>query len=296
VPTIAYVSPSTELVGSSSTVVTVTGTGFVSSTAIDINGTARPTNYTSATQVSVTVSAADLTAAGTLSVTAINPAPGGGNSTRIAFVVANPVAQLLSISPTTVTQGTASTITLSGSGFNAASVGLWNGSARPTAFVSNTSLQVSLTASDVQTAGTGLLAIINPAPGGNTTSSVQLSIVPVAPVVSSVTPSSVLVGANGSSPLAVTMYGSSFAANATLTINGSALAIVSQNATSISTAIPPSYLAQAGKLELVVTNPGPVAAASGSVYVQCGRSPHHLDSVSRIGANWKPHFGGPGNW
>jgi hypothetical protein len=38
-PTIASVSPSTELVSSSSPVVTVTGTGFVSTTAIDINGT-----------------------------------------------------------------------------------------------------------------------------------------------------------------------------------------------------------------------------------------------------------------
>ena len=261
-PTIASVSPTTEQVGATNPKVTVTGTNYVSTTVINVNGSARPTTFTSSTQVSVALSAADLATAGTLSLSAVNPTPGGGSSAQIAVIVANPVAQLISISPATVSQGSAPTINLSGSGFDAASVGTWNGSQRPTTFISSTSLQVGLTASDTQTAGVGLLAVINPAPGGNTSSSVQLSIVPVTPIISSVTPSSALVGANGNTPLPVTIYGSNFAANATLTINSSALAIISQTSTSISTAIPSSYLAQAGKLDLVVTNPEVVSTQS----------------------------------
>jgi uncharacterized repeat protein (TIGR01451 family) len=261
-PTIASVSPSNQLVSSLSPVVIITGTGFVSTTVININGTARPSTYISATSVSVTLSAADLSAAGTLSLTAINPAPGGGSSAQIAFTVANPVAQLVSISPTNVSEGVAATITLSGSGFDGASVGLWNGSSRPTRFVSSTTLQIGLTASDTQAAGVGQLAVMNPAPGGNTTASIQLFIGPVTPMISSVTPSSALVAASPGSPLSIILSGSNFAANATVTINGSALTIVSQNATSISTAIPASDLAQAGQLPLVVTNPGTVPTPS----------------------------------
>ena len=261
-PTIASISPTSETVGTSSTVVVVTGTGFDPSTVIDVNGASRTTTFTGATQVAVTLTSADFAAVGSLSLTAVNPVPGGGNSAQIAFNVTNPVAQLISVSPATVPEGSAATITLSGSGFEANSVGTWNGSPRPTTFSSNTSLQVALTASDTQTAGSGQLAVMNPGPGGNTSSPIQLSIVPLTPIISSVTPSSVLVGANGHSPLPITIYGSQFAANATLTINSSVLAIVSQTPTSIATAIPPSYLAQVGKLELMVTNPATVSMQS----------------------------------
>ncbi|AXC12924.1 hypothetical protein ACPOL_3641 [Acidisarcina polymorpha] len=71
-------SPSLAPAGES-TAITFTGTGFVPSTVVLVNNTPVPTTYQSATSVvaEVTVSPSDT---GNLSITAQNPAPGGGTS------------------------------------------------------------------------------------------------------------------------------------------------------------------------------------------------------------------------
>jgi hypothetical protein len=55
VPTITSINPNSEAAGISSAVVAVTGTGFDPSTVIDVNGSSRTTSFTTATQVSVTL-------------------------------------------------------------------------------------------------------------------------------------------------------------------------------------------------------------------------------------------------
>jgi hypothetical protein len=52
---------------------------------------------------------------------------------------------------------------------------LWNGSTRPTIAVSTTVLQVSLSASDLQSIGTGSLTVSNPAPAASTSPVSQLT-------------------------------------------------------------------------------------------------------------------------
>jgi hypothetical protein len=63
---------------------TVTGAGFVAGTQMRWNGADRTTSVTSATQLVVTISAADY-AAGSAVLTAQNPAPGGGASNELLF-------------------------------------------------------------------------------------------------------------------------------------------------------------------------------------------------------------------
>ena len=50
-PTITTISPVSALAGTASAVVTVTGTGFVPSTVIDVNGSIRATTYINSTRV-----------------------------------------------------------------------------------------------------------------------------------------------------------------------------------------------------------------------------------------------------
>jgi hypothetical protein len=64
---------------------TITGTNFVSTSAVNFNGKVEPTTFVSATQVTAAIPASDVATAGNVNVTVTNPNPGGGTSTP-AFV------------------------------------------------------------------------------------------------------------------------------------------------------------------------------------------------------------------
>jgi uncharacterized repeat protein (TIGR01451 family) len=185
-----------------------------------------------------------------------NPAPGGGNSANTAFDISSPTPLVTGISPQTAAAGAAIVITITGTGFEVNSVVEWNGSARPTTFVLPTKLQVSLSASDLQTPGIGKILVSNPGPGSSATGPAQLTITGAAAAITAVTPPNTLVSTSATVPLPITIQGTNFAANATVSANNQALTIASQTATSIVTAIPPASLVVPGGLSLVVTNPG----------------------------------------
>ena len=65
---------------------------------------------------------------------------------------------------------------MNGSGFMAGSVVRWNGSNRPTTFVSATQLQASIAASDIAAEGTANVTVFTPAPGGGTSTAVAFTI------------------------------------------------------------------------------------------------------------------------
>jgi Tol biopolymer transport system component len=56
----------------------------------------------------------------------------------------------------------------------------WNGSNRPTTFVSDTRLQAAIPASDLAFAGTATVTVVNPTPGGISSNAVTFSIAPAA--------------------------------------------------------------------------------------------------------------------
>jgi uncharacterized repeat protein (TIGR01451 family) len=92
VPTIASLSPTSATPGGSAFTLTVNGTGFVSGgvSTVRWNGAARSTTFVSATQLTASIDAADIAAAGAASVTVANAAPGGGTSNAATFTTATP--------------------------------------------------------------------------------------------------------------------------------------------------------------------------------------------------------------
>jgi uncharacterized protein (DUF2141 family) len=64
---------------------TVNGTGFVSTSTVNWNGSALATTFVSGSQLTAVVSAADIATASTASVTVVNPPPGGGTSNVVFF-------------------------------------------------------------------------------------------------------------------------------------------------------------------------------------------------------------------
>jgi hypothetical protein len=90
--------------GGSAFTLTVNGTGFVSSSVVHWNGSARATTFVGDSQVTAAISAADIANAGTASVTVVNRAPGGGTSNVAFLSITNPttfVTMSLASSPQT---------------------------------------------------------------------------------------------------------------------------------------------------------------------------------------------------
>jgi len=86
------VVPDTAAPGGAGFTLTVNGTGFVSASTVDWNGSARTTTFVSATQLTAAITAADIATAGTASITVVNPSPGGGASNVVFFPITNATA------------------------------------------------------------------------------------------------------------------------------------------------------------------------------------------------------------
>ena len=94
---------------------------------------------------------------------------GGGSSSQLP---PNPAPSMSSLSPSSATTcGTAFSLTVNGSNFISMSAVQWNGSGRTTTYVNATKLTADITAADVAVAGTASVTVLNPAPGGGTSSS-----------------------------------------------------------------------------------------------------------------------------
>ena len=179
-PTLASVTPPSAVAGSAAITITATGANFVSGSVIDWNGSPLASTFVSATQLTATVPASDLTTSGTAKLTVVTPAPGGGSSSPINFAInpaANPTPAITSLAPAQFTAGgSALTLTVAGTGFLSSSQILWNGTPRTTSFQSATTLTAQIAAADVATAGTATVAVSNLAPGGGSSNVLNFAI------------------------------------------------------------------------------------------------------------------------
>jgi hypothetical protein len=160
-PVASSLSPSTATAGGPAFMLVVNGSGFVPSSVVRWNGGTRSTTFVSGTELQASITAADIAAAGSVPVTVVTPAPGGGTSTALTFTItaASPVATTLSPA-TTVAGGAAFTLTVTGTNFSASSVVQWNGASRATTFVSSTELRAAISAGDIALAGTAQVTVV----------------------------------------------------------------------------------------------------------------------------------------
>lgn len=87
-------APETVLPGSAGLTLTVSGTGFVQGSVVYWNGSARQTSFQNSEKLTATINSSDLATEGTVSVTVVNPAPGGGTSNVQFFQITNPVTSI----------------------------------------------------------------------------------------------------------------------------------------------------------------------------------------------------------
>jgi trimeric autotransporter adhesin len=186
VPSVSAIAPSSAMVGSGPFTLIVTGTGFVPCSFVQWGGASRATTtkYLSPTQLSVPVSAGDLVSPGTVAVTVSTPAPSGctpsatimcgGTSSATAattFTISGlsigavsvlgsspPAASTPYCSPTGFTLDVTPA---TGTTFTSDTVVNWNGSPRPTTFVSATELQAAITYADTAFQGSVSVTVSN---------------------------------------------------------------------------------------------------------------------------------------
>jgi hypothetical protein len=250
VPAIASLTPNAVVAGTSGFALTVTGSNFVSTSTVQWNSSPRTTTYVSSTSLQAAISAADIATPGTAAVTVFNPTPGGGTSAPATFTIRVPPPAITLMTPSSaVAGGAAFTVVISGTRFEASSVVNWNGSPRTTTFVSNTSLQAAVTASDIAAIGTAKVTVVNPVADGGTSS-----------------PSAFFVGSSGGSNFAMTVVNQAaqdivfdpvnnlfyLSVNASASTNPTTICVLDPSTFTITSAIPlpaasnPNHLAISG--------------------------------------------------
>lgn len=174
-PSLSSLSPGSANAGSSAFTLTVSGTNFYSGSVVKWNGAARTTTYVSGSQLTASISAADVATAGVATITVTNPV--GLTSGSLPFNINNAVPALASINPSSkVTLSPGFTLSVTGSNFISTSVVKWNGSSLSTTYVDASHLTATVPAGNLTTAGTFPITVFTPAPGGGTSSGLNFNV------------------------------------------------------------------------------------------------------------------------
>jgi len=117
-PTVSSLSPTQQAAGSQSQTLTINGSGFISASSVTYNGLAHAASVQSSSQMTISLTANDMSTLGPFPVVVTNPSPGGGASSPTNFnvVTGTPVGTF----PVTVTavSGTAPNQTTHTATFN----------------------------------------------------------------------------------------------------------------------------------------------------------------------------------
>ena len=282
-PTLASISPTSVTAGGPAFTLTVNGAGFISTSVVSFNGVAKTTTFKGATQLTASISAADIAKAGAINVAVTNPAPGGGTSTTTQFTINNSIVGITSLSPaSTVVNSGGFTLTVNGSNFVSGSTVNFNGAARATTFVSAAKVTATILASDVDSVGNFPVTVTNPAPGGGTSTSVNFAVTNPPPTVSTIAPTSATAGG---AAFTLTVNGTGFVSGAKVNFGGNAAITPSSvTSTQIIATIPAADIATAGSVSVTVTNPAPGGGTSSAQAFAINNSAPTLASISPTSA------------
>jgi len=254
-PTLSTLSPVQALAGSAGFTLTISGANFQPGSQVYWNQVLLSGTYFSSNQLAAVVPASLLASPSIEAITVVNSTPGGGASTPIIFGVNPPSPVANTLSPSSAIAGSGGlTLTISGSGFDATSVVLWNSVALQTTYLSPSVLSVQIPASDLATAGSGAVTVTDTIPGGWPSNSLIFTINNPTPQVNSVSPSSVQAGGGGST---ITVSGTGLVSDSQVYLDGSPLATTYVSSSQLRANLSNSDVARAKTAQLTVVNPQP---------------------------------------
>lgn len=265
-PSVTSITPPKTTAGSGLTSVIVVGSNFLPCSTVQLNGSTRASSYVGATQLSVSLLPADVSSVGPVSVTVLNPSPGGGSSSAQFSVVAPTITSLsasttnMASTPFCSTQGF--TLTVNGTDFIDGLSVNWNGPPRgPVTFVSATQLTVPIGFADIASQGTVDVTVSNSAA---TSKSVKFSITAPTtnlslPAITSLNPSS---AAAGGAAFPLDMTGTNLLPCSVVHWNTTPLTTIFRGPTGVTGTVPNSLISSAGTAQITVVTPPPGGGTS----------------------------------
>jgi hypothetical protein len=269
-PVLTSISPSSIPQGSPTTTIALVGSGFVPQSHVTWDGTALVTTFVSDTELSASISPAQLADAATHDVAVTSPAPGGGSSASQQFfvtpVVENPVPAIASVSPNLLPVTNVDTqIAIVGSNFIASTSAVIGVTGIPTFFVSDTQLTATIPAAYLAAAGTIDIGVFNPAPGGGfsaTTVPVTIQALNPAPTLTTISPNTLVAG---SGQFNIDLTGTGFVAGASAFFGVDRLATLVSSDTTAQATVPASLVNNVGSIAVTIVNPTPGGGASNAL-------------------------------
>lgn len=241
-----------------------------------VNGSGRPTTFVSGTQITVQLSAADMSQVGNQALTVSNSSEGNWTSNTMNFTVAAANPTLSSISPSSATAGSGPiSLSVTGSSFMTNSFVQVNGAARSTTFVSSTQLATTLSAADL--ANSGSISVSVSTPGGGSSGALVFTVNNPVPGLSGLSPSSVVAASPGFN---LTVTGSNFVPGSVVQVNGANRSTTFINATQLTAAIPASDIAVGGSISITVFNAAPGGGTSSAQILTVNNPVPTISSVS----------------
>ena len=295
-PILTSLNPNTVIVGGPSFTLTITGSNFVNGAVARVNGVDRLTQFISDTELRATILAQDIVETGTVSVTARNPDPNTNVSNALDISVVNPVPALTSISPNSAATGSLGiTLTVTGANFVPGAIVQWNGENRVTTFVNGangTQLTAQILTSDLTTAGTATVSVVNPAPGGGQSNTLNFTIASPSPIprISTISPETIQAGSAG---FILTVNGSNFVSSSVVRLNGDPLLTTFVSATQLTAQVSASDIVNQGEARITVFNPPPGGGTSNPASLFISVPPNPVPALTALNPSAVTSGGGP---
>jgi hypothetical protein len=264
VPTITSLSPQWIAPGSGTTDVAISGTGFVQNAVASFEGNDRATSFQSSTQLTMTLTPADLALPGQASVVVTNPPPGGGASAPVLLTIGPPPPVITSVTPASIIVGSPDTpITIHGTGFSSNPTVLAGAYKVKASLASGTSLSGTIPANLLRIASPLQITVQN-----QDGQSSRFSLPILNPVPQIVSLSTTTVTAGGPA-FGLSIGATGLVQNTEVDVNGTAIANSSPNQDqgNVAVQIPAADIAQVGRVTVSLTNPAPGGGTSASATI-----------------------------
>lgn len=184
-------------------------------------------------------------------------------SIPITLVVGQPASQLYGLTPSSVVAGAPGfVLSVSGADFQNDSQVLWNGSARPTTYVSSSQVTAQIAPEDVAASGTVNVQVST---GGALSTTLPFTITPL-PAFSfdQVSPRTITAGAG---PFYISAIGNGFTSSTAISWNGTTLTTTYVSGKLIRALITPDQVAAPGSASVAVVRVGDVGGSSNPISV-----------------------------
>jgi hypothetical protein len=255
-PVVTSLSPASIVAGSPALTLTVNGSKFLTSSVVRWNGVSRPTTFVSATQLQTSIAVSDIAVAGTANVTVLTPAPGGGVSTPLPFIIRGTPG--LAVSTTSIQGGSALTVTLtnglggSGDWLAFAPVGAANNSYLQYIYVGNGVTTRTWTVTAPSTPGPYEFRLFENYGYTRLATSPTVTVLPGPPIISALSPAGAPVGG---AAFTLTIDGSGFTSGSIARWNGGNRVTTYASSSRVRASIPASDLAVIGTAQITVFDP-----------------------------------------